>query len=646
MNSLSRLRRLQAFPILIISGLSFIFIIGIRWTGALEYLELAAYDVFMRLTPGISSVHIPIVLIEISEKDIQQQGRWPLTDSTVAEILTKLTNCKPRAIGLDIFRDIPVPPGTRKLNAILKRNHHIITVMKFGDGGVAPPPVLRGTNQVGFNDIIMDSGGIVRRGLLFLDNGKTVSYCFDLLLALIYLQKEGITARPDKTNPQYLRLGKSTIRPFEKNDGGYIRADARGYQYFLDFRGNGVPFPSYSLQDLLSGKVDPRSIQNKIVLVGVAAQSVKDVFYTPYSRGLSGDKQIPGIILHAHIVSQLLSLALGESSPIRTSGELQETLWILLWSLLGGFMGFRVRSPWLFSIFGTTGLLVLSLTTYLAFLQRWWIPSVPPAMTWLISAAIVTAYVSNREKKQRKTLMQLFSKHVSPEVAKSIWERRNEFFHGGRPRSQKMMVTVLFSDLKGFTSISENMEPQALIDWLNTYMESMADLVMEHGGVVDDYAGDGIKANFGVPVPRRTEDEIAQDAIKAVACAIAMGEKMEQLNRLWQEKGLPTGGTRIGIFTGPVVAGAVGSPQRLKYTTVGDTVNIAARLESYNKDLAKNSTWRILIGENTMKYLDNQFKTQLIGEANLKGKYRKINIYRVFSGEGTGSSEKTGGAER
>jgi adenylate cyclase len=615
--------------VLTISGLSFLLVMGLRSTGALEYLELAAYDTFMRMKPGISSEKSRIALIEISEKDILQQGRWPLTDNTVSRILWKLSRLKPRAIGLDIFRDIPVPPGTKELNSVLTENPRIIAVKKFGNGGIPPPLVLRGTGQVGFNDIIVDPDGIVRRGLLFLDDGKTVSYSFGLLLALLYLEREGIFARPDLVNSQYLRLGKSTIRPFEGNDGGYVRADAKGYQYLIDFGANSSPPESYSLEALLSGKIAPERIRDRIVLVGVSAQSVKDFFNIPSSRGLQEAKAIAGIVLHAHIVNQLVALGLGESMPITTTSERQEMLWILVWSLLGGVIGFRVRSPWLFSIFACAGLLVLWAATYLAFCKYWWVPSVPPAMTWLISAAVVTAYISNQEKKQRAILMHLFSKHVSPEVANSIWAQRSQFLRGSRPDSKKMTVTVLFSDLRNFTSLAENMEPQSLIDWLNTYMESMADLIMEHGGVIDDYAGDGIKANFGVPVPRETEVEIGRDAQSAVACALAMGKKMEQLNRSWERKALPSGAMRIGIFTGPVVAGAVGSSQRLKYTTVGDTVNIAARLETYDKERGNQSVCRILIGEETMKYLDNRFEVQIIGEATLKGIHRKIIVYSV-----------------
>ncbi len=631
MNALQRFIRLPVIAILIICSLSFLLVIMARNAGILEHLELTAYDWCLRANLQESSADSRIVLLKITENDIRQWGRWPLTDDRAAHILETLGSYHPRAIGFDIYRDIPVPPGTKDLYAVLTGNQRIITVMKFGEDGVLPPPILAQSAQVGFNDMVVDPGGIVRRGLLFLDNGKTVSTSFDLLLALLYLKEEGIIPKADEQKPECLRLGPATIRPFEASNGGYVRADARGYQFLLDFGGSRGAFTSFALDDLLAAKVAPKAICDKIVLVGVTAQSVKDLFYTPYSRGIIGEGQaVAGLVMHAHIVSQLLRLGLGESRPILTATAREEVCWILFWCLVGGVVGFGLRSPWLFSLSGAGGLFVLWLLTYVAFLQGWWLPVVPPAITFLLSAAVVTAYMSNQEKKQRTVLMHLFSKHVSPEVAASIWQHREQFLCGGRPRSQKMMATVLFSDLKGFTSTAESLEPQVLIDWLNTYMEAMADLVMAHGGVVDDYAGDGIKANFGIPLPRQIEKEIREDAIQAVACGLAMGRKMEQLNRVWQENGLPTGGTRIGIFSGPVVAGAVGSSQRLKYTTVGDTVNTAARLESYNKEFAREGCWRILVGENTRQYLNDNFAVRFVGEENLKGKNQKITIYQVL----------------
>lgn len=633
---MSSLRKCIKSPVtaaLFISILVFMIVMGLRLSGSLEFLELAAYDWFIRFQPKSPGSDPRIAIIGVSEQDIRSKGRWPLTDATLAQVFAILAKQKPRAIGMDIFRDVSVPPGGEKLDAILTKNPNIIAVTTLVKGGVPPPAVLKNTDQFGFNDILVDPGGTVRRGLLFMGDGERIYYSFAYKLAVLYLKEEGILPQPAPSNPQHLRLGRVTIRPFESNDGGYIKADARGYQFLLDFKNTMESFPTYPLMSLLSGKIPSREIKDKIILIGVMAQSVKDFFYTPHSRRLRVGQQIPGVVLHAYMVNQLLRFAIDGTSPIVTASEKQEGLWILFWCMLGGAIGLWVRSPWRFTVVCSAGLFALFLSAYSAFLGRWWIPSVPPAMAWLISAAIVTASMSNREKRWRALLMQLFSRHVSKEVAETIWQQREQFLDGGRPRSQKLMVTVLFTDLKGFSSISEQMAPQSLMDWLNTYMESMAQIIIDHGGVIDDYAGDGIKANFGVPIPRKDEAEIRQDAINALNCTLAMEKEMLCLHALWQVKKLPCLGMRIGVFTGPVVAGPLGSSQRLKYTTVGDTVNIASRLESYDKELAKDSLCRILIGEATLRYLGGQFETQRVGEVSLKGKAEKITIYRVLGHE-------------
>src|SRR6058998_3282003 len=161
----------------------------------------------------------------------------------------------------------------------------------------------------------------------------------------------------------------------------------------------------------------------------------------------------------------------------------------------------------------------------------------------------------------------------------------------------------------------------------------MAEVVMKHGGIVDDYFGDAIKANFGVPLARTSEAERRLDAVNAVNCALAMEREMWRINEVCQQRQLPTARMRIGIFTGPAVAGSLGSAQRLKYTTIGDSINIAARLESFGKD-----TWEPNPGESPLRYLDQQFKTQWIGELSLKGKQDKVTVYRLI-----GRAEHYGG---
>ncbi len=251
------------------------------------------------------------------------------------------------------------------------------------------------------------------------------------------------------------------------------------------------------------------------------------------------------------------------------------------------------------------------------------------------SEMISTAIEQAREKGQRSTLMQLFSKHVSPEVAEALWEQREQVLEGGRPRPRKITATVLFTDLRGFSSVAEKLDPQELLDWLNTYMDGITRVVMSHGGVVDDYFGDGVKANFGVPLPRSSEEEIRDDAVRAVDCALALGEEVVRLNAAMAERGIPTIQLRVGIYTGPVVAGSLGSADRMKYTTLGDTVNTAARLESYEKDLAiprlGHSPARILIGDATLRLVGDRYDTESVGEFELRGKDERVAVHCVLA---------------
>ena len=277
----------QALLISIVASLS---IIAARDMGHFESLELTAYDWMIRLQSQQVQPNTRIVLITITDEDIQNQGRWPLPDEILARTLRILTQNRAKSIGLDIYRDFEVPPGRQDLDEVLANNRHIITVMQFGDGKtrrISESPALHMTNQVGFNDIIVDPGGVVRRGLLYMDDGKQTFSSFALLLAMRYLEAQGITPQPDPSHPKYLRLGKTTIHPFHANDGGYVRADDRGYQFLLNFGQAGADFTTFTLSSLLSGQVPPEAVADKIVLIGVKAASVKDDFYTPLQPRLA-----------------------------------------------------------------------------------------------------------------------------------------------------------------------------------------------------------------------------------------------------------------------------------------------------------------------------------------------------------------------
>ncbi len=630
-----RTKKLLRHPLtafLLCSHLVFFSIFILRGHGGFQSAELFIYDQHRRVEQQKNANIQRIAVIGISEQDLHDYG-WPLTDQLFLQLLNKLIAVNPAAVGVDIYRDIPIAPGTDQLSQLLRAQPNIVWINLFQKHGltrgIAPPAILAGSDQVGFNDIIPDAGGIVRRGLLFLDDGKDVAVSLSLRLAMKYLEPMGIVPMPSETNPEHIKLGPSTITPFDSNDGGYVKADAGGYQLLIDYE-NSRPYITFTLGDILSDAVSLEDFRGKVVLVGSLAESSNDIFHTPLSRsGDMGRPPLHGVGLHATIVDQLLRLAFGESQPIRTTTNVTESVWIWLWCLVGGLVALSARGVLSFSLMiACAGLILLSLS-HLAMLNGWWIPFVPPAAGGIGSGALLTAYLSGLEKSERTLLMQLFSRHVSADVAQDIWQRRDEFLVEGRLRPTRLTATVLFTDLKGFTSISENMDPQRLLNWLNNYMESMSEEQMRFGGVIDKYIGDAVMAVFGVPFSGTLEKDIELNALNAVKCALSMSEALDRLNAEWQKNSLPTIGMRIGICTGPLVAGSLGSAQRMDYTVIGDTVNTAARLESYDKNLGAEIPCRILISDSTLKLLHGRFLTERVGEVSLKGKSERITIHLV-----------------
>lgn len=451
-----------------------------------------------------------------------------------------------------------------------------------------------------------------------------------MTLASIYLAEEGIFLQPAPDNPNHMRLNKTTIIPLEKNDGGYHNTDAGGYQFLLDYKNTGAAFQAYRFSDLIANRVPPEDLRQRIVLIGVRAESVKDAFVTPLSSRGSDSLLMSGIDLHGQTISQLIRFALNNASPMRIPQESAKNVWLLLWSLSGAVCGLGSQSIRKFILLLCSGIAILLLSSYAAFSLHWWIPLVPPLAAYALAGSGVTVYLTRQERKDRTALMQIFSQHVSREVAGMLWEQRERFLDNGRPRSEDMTVTILFSDIRGFTGVSEKMSPAKLIDWLNEYMEAMAGIIMKYGGVIDSYAGDGIKADFGVPIPRRTLEGIQSDAVNAVLCSLEMQQAVETLNAQLGASSLPEIGIRVGIFTGDAVGGLLGSSKRLKYTTIGDTVNIASRLESYDKGYSSESLCRILIGESTLNHLGDRFQTVEVGAFMLKGKEQTTKIYQVL----------------
>ena len=626
-------------------------VIALRLMGWLQPLEWMALDQYFRFRPK-EPIDDRVVIIGITENDLQSLARYPLDDRTLAGILNTIKKQKPRAIGLDLYRDFPVEPGNKELIQVFKTTPNLIGIEKRSGGqdfsSVNPARVLKTLGQTSSNNIIADGDGKLRRALLYwtTPDGTDTLENFGLKLALLYLEKEKITPEAaSPTNPA-LKLGKAIFPIFEPNDGSYINADAGGYQIILNYRGPSRSFRTYDLQAL--NKLEPAALKaalnDKVVLIGPTAESLKDFFYTPYSdNNLTSPEKTHGVEVQANLVSQILSSSLNNRPVIKvwsdptiklpfglSISEWRENAWIILWACLGSLLAWFIRSPRLAIL--TISILEGSLfgITYWAFTLGWWIPAFPPALALALSAVTLTGIISSREQNDRKVMMNLFGRYVSPKIAETIWHDRQQLLEKGRIKGRKMNVTVLFTDIKDFSTISEKTDPEELMEWLNEYMDAMTEIVIAHGAVIDKFIGDAIMALFGVPLERSTQAQINQDAEAAIRCSIEMGKALEKLNHKFRSEGRPEVAMRVGIATGSAVTGSLGGKQRMDFTAIGDTVNIAARLESYDKTI-DGGMCRILISDTTQTCTEGLFPAQSIGSVQLKGREQPTHVYQILS---------------
>src|SRR6478672_2556876 len=384
---------------LVVTGL----VVGARYIGILEGQELSAFDGLMRSRPD-EKPDPRLLVVEVSEADIQKLNRYPITDAILAQALEKLEQYQPQAIGLDIARDVPQGEGREKLVKILTAEDNIISGCKLSsanDPGTAAAPGVP-QERIGFADNTVDPGGILRRSQLVavpLPFKKTLPnqhFCnvpdpnnqipsLSLLLALDYLGSRNITQELMPSGD--IKLGSTVFKRLTKNAGGYRNADVNNYQTLLNYRAAKNAVEQVTLTEVLEDKIKADLVKDRIVLIGYTAALVKDDFLTPYSAGQRDSQNMPGVVVHAQNVSQILSAVLDNRPLIWYWNDWSEILWTLGWSLIGGILAWRIRRPWLLVLGGAVAAGVLYGTCYLLFIHSGWIPLVPPAIALVATMA-------------------------------------------------------------------------------------------------------------------------------------------------------------------------------------------------------------------------------------------------------------------
>ena len=381
-------------------------VILLRFTGWLQPVEWSTFDRLFRLR-GVDEPDERIVIVEIDEQDLNQLGEWPISDRVMADLLQRIDQAEPRAIGLDIYRDLSVKQGQAELNQFFRQSDRIIGIEMLPDRNnnslVNPPPILAEKGQVGFNNVMVDADGIVRRNLLYWTNNDEFKTSFALQLAFLYLQAEGIEPRPGDRNPQNLQLGDYEFQIFQANDGAYVEANTGGYQVLANYRGPGT-IESVSISEVLADQVPDETFRDRIVIIGSTAVSLKDFVRTPFNSDNAAQPLTAGAEIQADFTSQIISAALAGRPMIQVWPQWASWLWILGSAYGGALLAWHVRSPWKMGL----GLGILSISIggvcIIGFMAGpLWIPLVPPLLALIGSSSATTIYWIQQAEKLKKS---------------------------------------------------------------------------------------------------------------------------------------------------------------------------------------------------------------------------------------------------
>ncbi len=387
----------------------------LQGAGLLQLLEWAVLDGRFRVeTP--KPPHPSIVLVTIDDPDIRELGQWPLTDATLAQLLTQIRQQKPRVVGLNLYRDLPVGQGRAKLDAVARTMPNLIGIYREMLPGLQPDRRTRLTHHAA-SDLVVDGDGKIRRGLLSLYNDRQdVVFTLGTQLALDYLAQDGIRPRPlgeaSPNRPRTVQLDRSQIQPLQAQDGGYAGVDVGGFQILLRHNSPGS-LQRVSARSLLRGQVATDVLRDRLVIVGSVAESINDRFYSPLTT--STTTRISSLEVQANIALNLIDAAHG-ISPLRGVADPWRGLWILAWAGIGTAIGIRLRT-WSTSLIQAglaLGLLVLVSQGF--FVLGWWIALVAPSLALAISAALSRSYVAWASLRSSHQALATYSKTLELRV--------------------------------------------------------------------------------------------------------------------------------------------------------------------------------------------------------------------------------------
>lgn len=378
----------QLITIILASLLTTGLISGVRYGGILQPLELESFDRMMRL----HSDNIPdprLLIIEITEADIQAQQKWPFSDEILAKALAKLQEYQPRVIGFDIYRDVPQPPGNLQIVEQFQADN-IIAIQQIG---VVDPPPSISANQVGFNDLVSDWDNTIRRNLMYVRYDDEDLYSFSVKVSQKYLEFLKNIPIVIQAKPGFMQIDETIFPTIEYNSGGYQlpSSEVSGRQILINYHTRTIA-KTMTITDLLEGKFDPDLVRDKVVLIGTTAPSLRDLHPTPFSSGKTTNHLMAGVTIHGYMISQILQVILAGESLFWFWPIWGEVLWLWLWSFLGGILVVKLDRPLSLGLLIAISTIALWSICFVLFGHKGWIPLIPPALGLFLTGGIVLAY--------------------------------------------------------------------------------------------------------------------------------------------------------------------------------------------------------------------------------------------------------------
>jgi adenylate cyclase len=458
-------------------------------------------------------------------------------------------------------------------------------------------------SSTGFFNAPPDEDGVVRRATMVLPFGRSKDLkdwdlygSLDVMATSSYLRLGA--------NELILEYGEPGVAAIEFGPNLRIVTNNVGMKT-INYRGPAGTFPHYSMADVVQGKFATGTFKDKLVLVGATATGIGDLKTTPY-----GGTNYPGVEIHANVIDNILN------QRFMQRGQRQFEVDILLIFLLGIPLGIALalvepRFMW----FGLALLIPFAALNYYAFNRGWWLNFIVPAGTLTANVLLVSLYRALVEEKEKRKLRSEFGQYLSPEVVRRL------LVNPKLVDPRKTEVTVMFSDIRGFTTISEQLDAQELALFLNSYLLEMTKIVFDTRGTLDKYIGDAVMAFWGAPIEEAAHAKYACDA------AVNMMNRVHQLQKVWEAEGKPKLDIGIGLNSGVASVGKMGSDLHYAYTAIGDTVNLSSRLEGLNKDYGTH----VLANESTYKAAQGgDFLFRELDVIRVKGKMQGVTIYELF----------------